>query len=151
MFLVVSSDAAYVVLPNACSRAAGHFFLSTLPTAISSPPNPKSNGAVHFLCKTIRTVAASASEAETGSLFLNAQEAVPMLTALEKMDHHQPSTGTPLETNNSTAPGILHAQVRMKKSKAFDMRYHWLKDRISQQQFNLLYWAPGKTNTADYL
>ena len=37
----------------------------------------------------------------------------------------------------------------MKKSKAFEMRYHWLKDRISQKQFNL-YWAPGKTNTADY-
>ena len=37
----------------------------------------------------------------------------------------------------------------MKKSKAFDMRYHWLKDRIAQNQFNL-YWAPGKLNSADY-
>jgi hypothetical protein len=37
----------------------------------------------------------------------------------------------------------------MKKSKAFDMRYHWLKDRIAQKEFNL-YWSPGKTNSADY-
>jgi hypothetical protein len=37
----------------------------------------------------------------------------------------------------------------MKKSKAFDMRYHWLKDRIAQKQFNL-YWSPGQTNSADY-
>ena len=37
----------------------------------------------------------------------------------------------------------------MKKSKAFDMRYHWLRDRIAQKQFNL-YWAPGKLNSADY-
>ena len=149
MILAVCSDAAYLVLPNARSRAAGHFFLTDLPSATSSPPNPKLNGAVHVLCKTIRTVAASASEAETGSLFLNAQEAVPMRTALAEMGHPQPPNGTPLETDNATAHGILHAQVRMKKSKAFDMRYHWLKDRISQKQFNL-YWRPGKTNSADY-
>jgi hypothetical protein len=149
MILAVCSDAAYLVLPNARSRAAGHFFLTTLPSASSSPPNPKPNGAVHVLCKTIRTVAASASEAETGSLFLNAQAAVPIITALVEMGHPQPSAGTPIETDNSTAHGILHAQVRLKKSKAFDMRYHWLKDRISQKQFNL-YWAPGKSNSADY-
>ena len=71
-----------------------------------------------------------------------------MITALEEMGHKQPATGTPLKTNNSTDHGILHAQVRMKKSKAFDMRYHWLKDRIAQKQFNL-YCAPGKLNTAD--
>ena len=149
MILAVCSDAAYLVLPNARSRAAGHFFLTTLPSATSSPPNPTPNGAVHVLCKTIRTVAASASEAETGSLFLNAQEAVPMITALQEMGHTQPAIGTPLETDNATAHGILHAQVRMKKSKAFDMRYHWLKDRVAQKQFNL-YWSPGKLNSADY-
>ena len=147
MVLAVCSDAAYLALPNARSRAAGHFFLTDLPSATSLPPNPKLNGAIHVLCKTIRTVAASASEAETGSLFLNAQEAVPIRTALIEMGHPQPAT--PLETDNSTAHGILHAQVRMKKSKAFDMRYHWLKDRIAQKQFNL-YWSPGKTNSADY-
>jgi hypothetical protein len=147
MVLAVCSYAAYLVLPNACSCAAGHFFLTDLPSATSSPPNPKLNGAVHVFCKTIHTVAASASEAETGSLFLNAQEAVPMCTALIEMGHPQPAT--PLETNNSTAHGILHAQVRMKKSKAFDMRYHWRKDQIAQKQFNL-YWSPGRTNSADY-
>jgi hypothetical protein len=115
MVLAVCSDAAYLVLSNARSRAAGQFFLTDLPSATSSPPNPRLNGAVHILCKTIRTVAASASEAETGSLFLNAQEAVPIRTALIEMGHPQPPTGTPLETDNSTAHGILHAQVRMKK------------------------------------
>jgi hypothetical protein len=74
---------------------------------------------------------------------------VPIKTALEEMGHPQPTTGTPLETDNSTAHDILTATVRMKRSKAFDMRYHWLKDRIAQKQFNL-YWAPGKLNKADY-
>jgi hypothetical protein len=149
MVLAVCSDAAYLVLPNARSRAAGHFFLTTLPSASQSPPRPDPNGAVHVLCKTLRTVAASAAEAEIGSLFLNAQDAVPIRTALEEMGHKQPPSGTPIETDNSTAHGILHATVRMKRSKAFDMRYHWLQDRVAQGQFNL-YWAPGKQNGADY-
>ena len=115
MVLAVCSDAAYLVLPNARSRAAGHFFLTTLSSATSSPPAPKPNGAIHILCKTLRTVAASASEAEIGALFLNAQDAVPIRTALVvEMGHPQPATGTPLETDNSTADGILKVQVRLK-------------------------------------
>ena len=147
MILAVISDAAYLVLPNARSRAAGLFFL----TDKTDPklPTPKPNGAIHVLCKTLKGVPASASEAETGGLFLNAQEAVPIITALQELGHPQPSTGTPLETDNATAHAILRAQVRMKRSKAFDMRYHWLKDRVAQKQFNL-YWAPGKNNGADY-
>ena len=123
MVLAVCSDAAYLVLPNAHSCGASHFFLTTFPPATSSPPNPTPNGAIHVLCKMLRSVAASASEAKIGALFLNAQDAVPLRTALEEMGHKQPLTGTPLETDNSTAHGILHAQVRLKKSKAFDMRY----------------------------
>jgi len=149
MVLAACSDAAYLVLPNARSRAAGHFFLTSLASATSSPPAPTPNGAIHVLCKTLRTVAASAAEAEIGSLFLNAQEAVPIRTALEEMGHPQPPLGTPLETDNSTAHGILHATVRLKRSKAFDMRYHWLQDRLRQGQFNL-HWGPGKHNSADY-
>jgi hypothetical protein len=34
MVLAVCSDAAYLVLPNARSRAAGHFFLTTLSSAV---------------------------------------------------------------------------------------------------------------------
>jgi hypothetical protein len=149
MVLAVCSDAAYLVLPNARSRASGNFFLTTLPSAVSSPPDPTPNAAVHVLCKTIRSVAASAAEAETGALFLNAQEAVPIITALTEMGHPQPPSGTPLETDNTTALGILRAQVRMKRSKAFDMRHHWLIDRVKTKQFNL-HWKPGSTNKADY-
>jgi hypothetical protein len=141
MCLCVVSDAACLVSPDAGSRCAGLFFLSDHST--TAPPQTATNGAVHALCKTIRGVPASA--AETIGLFMNAQEAIPMTTALEEMGHKQPLTGAPLETNNSTADGILKAQARMKRSKAFDMRYHWLKDRIARKQFNLC-WAPGKAN-----
>ena len=39
--------------------------------------------------------------------------------------------------------------MRAKLSKAFDMRYWWIKDRIKQKMFNLI-WAAGKQNAADY-
>jgi hypothetical protein len=80
---------------------------------------------------------------------MNAQEAVTIITALQDLGHPQPPSGTPLETDNTTAHDILLARVRLKISKAFDMRYHWLKDRIEQLQFNL-YWAKGILNRADY-
>jgi hypothetical protein len=149
MVLAVCSDAAYLVLPNARSRAAGHFYLTTLASATSNPPAPVKNGPLHVLCKTLRTVAASAAEAEVGSLFLNAQEAVPIITTLTEMGHPQPPSGVPLETDNSTAHGILTAQVRLKRSKAFDMRWWWLRDRCDQKQFNI-FWQRGATNSADY-
>ena len=97
------------------------------------------NVPLHVMVKTIKGVTASASESKTGGIFLGAQEACPIITALTEMGHPQPVTGMPLETDNSTANDILTSQVRMKLSKAFDMRYHWIKDRISQKQFNL-YW-----------
>ena len=52
MCLHVDSDAAYLVLPKARSRLAGHYFLSDLPTK-SSPV--RSNGPILTECKTIRT------------------------------------------------------------------------------------------------
>ena len=65
------------------------------------------------------------------------------------MGHPQPVTGTPLDTDNYTANDILTTQVFMIKSKAFDMRYHWIKDFIAQKQFNW-YRGKGKLNQSDY-
>jgi len=72
-----------------------------------------------------------------------------MRTALEELGHKQPATGTPFDTDNKTARGILTRTMRQKLSKAFDMRYWWMKDRIKQKQFDLM-WSPGKGNLADY-
>ena len=36
-----------------------------------------------------------------------------------------------------------------KQSKAMDMRFYWIRDRVRQGQF-LVYWKRGKTNQADY-
>ena len=150
MVLAVCSDAAYLVLPNGRSRASGYFFLTTLPSAVSTPPAPTPNAAVHVLCKTILSVAASAAKAETGANFLNAHEAVPIITALTEMGHPQPPSGTPLETHRQhNRPQHPPRPSSLEISKAFDMRHHWLIDRVKTKQFNL-HWKPGSTNKADY-
>jgi hypothetical protein len=69
---------------------------------------------------------------------MGAKHARPILAALEELGHKQPTTGSPFETDNKTAQGILNSKMRQKLSKSFDMRYWWMKDRINQGQFNLI-------------
>ena len=90
----------------------------------------------------------SAAEAELGALYINARKAVEMRTILHEMGHPQPPT--PMQTDNSTAEGIINKKVQPKRTKAMDMRFHWLRDRgVNQKQFRF-YWRPGPLNYADY-
>ena len=146
MILHVHSDASYLSVINSRSRAAGHFFLSSAfdPKTSLTPP---SNGPCLTLVKVLRNVMASATEAEMGGLFLNCQEAIPLRNALIEMGHPQPPT--PVQTDNSTAHGIVTSSIRQRRSKAMDMRFHWVQDRVNQGHF-IIYWRPGRLNLADY-
>jgi hypothetical protein len=97
--------------------------------------------------KVIKAVMSSAAEAELGALFYNAKIAVPMCKTLEELGHPQPQT--PVQTDNSTAYGVINNKIQPKATKAMDMWFYWLKDLESVQQFKY-YWHPGKTNKADY-
>ena len=59
-----------------------------------------------------------------------------------------PQPATPTQTKNSIASGIMNGTIKQQKSKAIDMQFYWLKDRVGQQMFKA-YWAPGKFNLAD--
>jgi hypothetical protein len=51
------------------------------------------------------------------------------------MGHPQPPT-PPVQTDNSTAEGIINLWVQPNHTKAMDMRFHWLHDRgVNQKQF----------------
>ena len=141
MILAVHSDASYLSEANARSRVGGHFFCS------ENTDDPSDNGAVHTISKILKAVMSSAAEAELGALYINAREAVPMRQLLEEMGHKQPKT--PIETDNSTAFGVVNNNIQPRRTKAMDMRFHWLRDRESQQQFKY-YWRPGTNNRADY-
>jgi hypothetical protein len=52
-------------------------------------------------------------------------------------------------SNNSTACGIANDTVKQRRSKAIDMRYYWIHDRVIQDQFHI-YWSKGRDNLAHY-
>jgi len=102
------------------------------------------NGAVHVLSHKLKNFIASAAEAEVGALFENGQEAVSICNTLMDMGH--PQKATPV---NSTAAGISNNTMKQQRSRAMDMRFYWIQDRVQQQQL-IVYWRPGTENLADY-
>jgi hypothetical protein len=74
---------------------------------------------IHTITKIMQNVMSSAAEAEVGALFLNTKEGVPLRTALIEMGH--PQQATPIQTDNSTAFGIIHNTVKQVRLKAMDM------------------------------
>ena len=141
MILAVHSDAGYLNEPEAHSRAGGHFYLST---DAKFPPN---NGAILNIAQIIKAVMSSAAEAELGALFINAKEAVYIRNMLMEMGHNQPPT--PIQTDNSTAEGVINNKIQPKRTKSMDMRFNWLRCREAQEQFRF-FWRPGGQNLADY-
>eukprot|EP00804_Cyclotella_cryptica_P025442 CCRYP_017212-RB/>CCRYP_017212-RB protein AED:0.32 eAED:0.32 QI:0/-1/0/1/-1/1/1/0/471 len=141
MVLAAHSDASYLSEPQARSRAGGHFFLS------SNADIPPNNGAILNIAHIIKHVMASATEAELAALFITAREAVYIRIILMELSHKQPAT--PLQTDNAMAEAVTNGKVQPKRTKAMDMRFHWLRDRECQEQFRI-YWRPGHSNYADY-
>ena len=66
---------------------------------------------------------------------------------LEAIGHSQNSTI--ITTDNSTAHSFVYDNIHQKRSKSWDMRFYWLRDRMNQKQF-IIKWAAGKSNKADY-
>ena len=56
---------------------------------------------------------------------------------------------TPLQTDNSTADGVVNNIIVPKRLKSMDLRLHWLRCREAQGQFRF-YWDKGTANWADY-
>jgi hypothetical protein len=146
MILHIDSDVSYLSETDARSRAAGYHYLSNRSPDPALMPPPL-NGPIHILCHTMNEVLSSASEAELGALFHNLKDASAIRTSLEEMGHPQPPT--PVQTDNNTAVGIANDTVKQRRSKAIDMRFYWVRDRVRQKQFHI-YWVKGSLNKADY-
>jgi hypothetical protein len=96
----------------------------------------------------MKNIMAAASEAEIGALFHNGQEGAYMRTILKELGREQ--TGpTRITTDNSTADGFANQRTKIKQSKAMDMRFYWIQERVKQGQFQV-HWLQGELNHADY-
>jgi hypothetical protein len=142
MILNIHSDDSYLSVSNARSRLGGLFFLGNKP-----PEKDTLNESVLNVTAVIKNVVASAAESEVGAWFHNAQSGAPLRVTLTELGHTQPPT--PLLTDNSTAYGIVNETIKQKRSKAMDMQYYWLTDRVRQKQFGV-YWRPGRENLGNY-
>jgi hypothetical protein len=116
MILNVHSDASYLSLPKARSRAGGYFFLGSLPC--NGDPI-KLNGAIQVSCAILKLVAVSAAEAKLVALFLNAQEAKVFQLILAELDHPQPPT--PIHIDNTTTVGIVNKTIKCQQSRLMKM------------------------------
>jgi hypothetical protein len=142
MILKVHSDASYLSETAARSRAGGAHFLgnrddSTLPI----------NGLVECISVIIPSVCASACESEYASLYINGVTAETLRTTLEDLGY--PQDDTEIVCDNECATGISNGTCKQRKSKAIDMRYHWIRDRVSQKHFRVT-WRRGCENLADF-
>ena len=142
MILKIHSDASYLSERQGRSRAGGHFYLGNRDHT-TDPPNAPILNTTGILAN----VMSAAYKAEAAALFTNMKEGVIQRIALEEMQWPQPPTL--ITVDNSTAAGLARDTIKANKSRAMDMRLHWIQDRAQQRQFNVT-WAPGKLNKADY-
>ena len=149
MITHIDSDVSYLSDPWACSSAGGNYYLSSLPTNPETSPNlsPPANGPIHTECWILKHVVASTSETEVRGLFQNRQTALPIRITLHALGFHQPST--PTKTDNYAAKGFDTAKVRQKSSKAINMPFYWMKERL-KQKYLFVYWNPVSQNMWDY-
>ena len=137
MYLHIHSDASYLSEAQAKSRVAGYYFLRDKPKDPTVAPSPDSepppeNGALHVLSNIMKVVVSSATEAEMGGVFFNAKEGTTIRVTLDEMGH--PQGPTPFQTDNACAAGIVNNAVKQRRSKAMDMRFYWVRDRVNQVQ-----------------
>ena len=109
--------------------------------------NPKNHGAVIDIAQIIKAVMSLAAESEISALYLNSQQAIPALTCVIEMGHHQ--LLTMVQTDNTTALGFVLKILQPKVTKSTDMKFWWMHDCSVQEQF-CYYWEAGKFNDSDY-
>ena len=142
MQLHIHTDASYLNATKGRSRISSHNYLG------NHPNNPSlANGAVLNQASILRMVVSSVAEAEVGGMFQGGKDGVILRQTLTDMGW--PQQATPITTDNSTARGIITNTIKQQRSRTIDMRFYWLRDRVRQHQFHII-WAPGITNLADY-
>ena len=54
-----------------------------------------------------------------------------------------------MHCDDATAIGIANNTIKRQRSRAMEMRYFWVADKVAQDKYKLV-WHPGQENLADY-
>ena len=135
------------MVPKEKIRIAGYFYLSDTYIQGSGSPSTKLNGPINTECQLLKHVVSSAADAETSGIFLNYKAAIWIKHMLEALGHHKKYI--PLKTDNSTTDAFSHSSFKEKRSKVWDVRLYWIKNRVTAKEF-YIYWSAGESNFVDY-
>ena len=130
MQLSIHYNASYFSVYRARSRSSGVHFLIKGPPKPQNPENfaPTVNGIILVVWKIMHNIMASESEAEYSTILVNLQKSVPIRTTLTEMGwKHGP---TDIQVDSSTAVGMATKEFLKKKSKAMDLRFYRINNRI---------------------
>ena len=136
-----STDGSHLSETGARSRAGGFLFCGNY----DDDGLHNINGGIECVSTILPTV--TASETEYASCFINATTAEVARNMLNAMGYAQKAT--PIIVDNQCAQGICNNTVKQRRSKAIDMRYHWIRDRVAAGHFTVL-WFLGHRNLADF-
>jgi hypothetical protein len=127
MILCAPSDAGFLNELQSWSQAGAHIFL------LEDVPYPHFNSAVLSIAQIIKFVMASTAKLELAALFITACKMIPHHQTLIDMGWPQPKN--PIQTDNSTAAGVVSNTIVPHRSKMMDMCLWWLHCQASQDQF----------------
>jgi hypothetical protein len=140
MIMRAQCDASYNGRPKGRSTQGSLIYLGD-----SGYPD-EINGPVESCSSIISVVCASAAEAEYAALYETARLLLPMRQYLTELGYPQPATL--ILCDNAVAVKLANDNLVEKKSKTFDKRFHWIKDRVQQGQFEVA-WRKGSQNLSD--
>ncbi len=141
MLLRVLSDASFLSRPNADSVAGGLSYLGL------TDDDDWVNHPISCHSTRIPVVCSFVAKAECAGLYAAARIATEERKILANMGHPQPAT--PLFCDNEVAIGIAADTVSQRMSKATDMRLHWIRDRVRQGHFRVVF-IRGLCNVTDF-
>jgi len=143
MRLMAAADASFAGEPRARSRAGGVIWLGEADGTVGAP--------LSCFTSIIPVVVASAAEAEYATLHTVGSRILWIRTILEALGFSQPlSPGTPLLTDNDCARGIANRLTKLRRTKALDVRMHWIRDKVDLGLIQVLR-CDGVSNPADFL
>jgi hypothetical protein len=142
MIITTHTDASYQSIPLSRSKLGGVHYCSN-----KNDPPTKVNGLFAIKSKVISIVCSGASDSEYGAAFTNCQDAYYYRIVAEALGYPQPPT--PVYIDNDIARGIADRTVKVKRSRAVDKSFHWLRDRVSLKEFELRR-VDTKDNVADF-
>jgi hypothetical protein len=134
-------DVSHNSVSHGRSRAGGYGFFGW-----QDDPH-RLNGAVFTMSSVLDVVTSSACEGEYGAAYMVARNAVWIRTVARALGY--PQGPTVILCDNTCAVGLASDTLKTAKTKAIDLRFHWLRDRVRQQQFNIV-WVPSDANIADF-